>query len=346
MRKLKVAVIAPVFGEIGGPEISTIDLVSALVDKGIDVTLFAPADWTISKQVKHVHTLEQSLWNMTDFKDHTRSERTNLIFSALFTFFSYQDQFDIVHLSAQKYAYAFCKNIQIPSIITLHNSINKRDLRLLRKTPTFIVSQTKKYQKEIQTDSYAHLGIPTENIQPVFKKGSGLVFIGRIAEQKGAHIAIDIAKKSNKSLLLVGRIGNSTERQQYYKKQIFPHIDGVVIRHEEEVSHNNIYTILSQSEALLFPIIRPETFGRVSIESLACGTPVLGSTIDPLPEILGDKTIATLSENRSTLIAAAKNTSQFNRKQCRSYAEKYFDSARMADRYIYLYGKAIQKYKS
>ena len=74
---------------------------------------------------------------------------------------------------------------------------------------------------------------------------------------------------------------------------------------------------------------------------LASGTPVIGTGIDPLPELLYSKKVAFLSDDLTQLIKAAKKTEQFDRSECRKYAEKYFDSRIMAEKYKDLYKKLL-----
>lgn len=67
-KKLKIALVSPPFGEIGGPEVVTKNLAEALSKRDdIEITLFCPKDWT-TKNVSRIDTLEKSLWNITDFK--------------------------------------------------------------------------------------------------------------------------------------------------------------------------------------------------------------------------------------------------------------------------------------
>lgn len=56
--KLKIAIISAPFGQTGGPELTTVQLADALVDLGVDVTLFAPADF-ITK-AKLIPTMEKA----------------------------------------------------------------------------------------------------------------------------------------------------------------------------------------------------------------------------------------------------------------------------------------------
>ena len=68
LRKIKVAMVAPPFGETGGPEVATKNLALSLMERDdIDVTLFAPADWKI--KINCISTLDKSLWNAADFNE-------------------------------------------------------------------------------------------------------------------------------------------------------------------------------------------------------------------------------------------------------------------------------------
>ena len=60
--KLSVAIIAPSFGEMGGPEVVAKTLAQALKKEGVNVTLFAPGDWKTN--LKHIPTLEKNICNM------------------------------------------------------------------------------------------------------------------------------------------------------------------------------------------------------------------------------------------------------------------------------------------
>lgn len=340
-KALRVAIIAPPFGEIGGPELTTIQLADALVANGVSVSLFAPANFTT--QAKIVPTMDQGLSTMSGLADMSIFERRNLIISSQIKILALQDDFDIIHISSQRYGYALGNNIHKPMVITLHNQMKLCDYNLLKKTGITTIALTKKYKELIKADEYIYPGIPLEKIKSCFEKGDGLIFIGRLTEQKGVHVAIEIAQKANKKLTIVGRIGSSAVRRQYFENQIKPQLkkDSVVLI--EEISNTELMKLLSKSEALLFPIIRPETFGRVSIEALACGTPVIGTCIDPLPEILKNKKIACLSNNIDDLVLATKNTNLFDRKACRDYAEKYFNISTTAKKHIELYKKIIAK---
>ena len=63
---MKIAIVALSYNPINGPELTATQLGEALQDRGIDVTLFAPADFS-TRIKKHAPSLPQSLWDMPDF---------------------------------------------------------------------------------------------------------------------------------------------------------------------------------------------------------------------------------------------------------------------------------------
>lgn len=338
---MKIAIVATSFGQTGGPELSAIQLADALVEKGVDVTLFAPGDF--QTKAKLVPTLPKGLWAREDFEQQTLQERRNLLISAQMKIILSQNNFDLVHLTSPLYAYAVASHLHVPCTMDLTNKLKERDLALIKSANVFTIAFTEKYREFVKADVAIHLGVPTANIPTSFAKGSGLITVNRITEQKGIPTAIKIALATHKKLTIIGRIGHSAERQKYYSTTIKPFIDGKNVTHIERLPNNEVLTLIAQSEALLFPILRPETFGRVSIEALACGTPVIGTTIDPLPEILPNPRISFLSDDTNELIAAAQNTDQFDRHLCRQFAEDHYDTKKMAEKYSNFFKNVISR---
>lgn len=333
--------VAPPFGETGGPEVVTNNLTEALLEKGVDVTLFAPADWKIKS--KHIATIKTSIWNAKDFKTQTNRERSGLMYASQVRVLAHQKEFDLIHLHAQRQAYAVCANANIPCVVSVHSVIDPSCLAQLKKVGAYVVSLSKAQKGSLATIVTIWNGVPVKKIKPSFKKGKYCIAVGRLSALKGIDRAITIAKKANKKLLIFGRIGISEKRKEYFNTKIRPFIDGKQIILMKEVSHNKIYDYLRNAEALLLPISRPEVCPMVVAEALSSGTPVIGTMINPLPELLKNKKVAFLSNDMEELVKATKNIEKFDRKECRRYAEKHFDSAVMADQYLKLYKKVLKK---
>jgi glycosyltransferase involved in cell wall biosynthesis len=338
--KLRIAMVAPPFGETGGPEVVVKNLTEALVKKGIDVTLFAPGDW--STTAKHVHTLPKSLWNMKNFKNQTDIERRNLIIISQHCVLKYQKEFDIIHLHSQRYAASVSQLSEKPCVLTMHNQIKKSDYAQLKKAGVYPVALSNSRKKGLRgVCAIIENGLNVENIKYSLAKGSYLMALGRINEHKGFDLAIKIARLAKKKLLIFGRIGNSEERQAYFKKNIQPFLGNSII-YKGEATREKVFSYLRNAEGLLFPIkSRLSIVPLVAIEALACGTPIIGSKINNTSIPFDISSVAYLSDDMKDLVFAAKNAQQFDRKKCREFAEKYFDSSIMAEKYLSLYQKII-----
>lgn len=342
--KIRVAMVAPPFGEEGGPEVFVKHLTNALLKIGVDVTLFAPADWKTS--AKHIPTLPQSLWKMPDFKEQTPRVRNNLIISSQIKVLTYQNNFDIIHLNSQGLAYSVGSNASVPCVLSFHNRITTPEFNQLRKGKIHTVSLSKSQKGKFKTSATIWNGIGMDDLRYSLRKGTHLIFIGRLTDYKGADRAIEIARKANKKLLIFGRIGNTIERQTYLKEKIKPFIDGKNIIYMGEVPNKKVLTYLKNACGLLFPLRRPDICPMVVSESLACGTPIIGTAVNPLPELLkNNRKISLLSNNVRDLVRAARNTAQFDRLACRKYAENNFNSLTMGRKYTNLYKKILSKAK-
>lgn len=338
-KDIRVAMVAPPFGSTGGPEVVVQNLTDELLKLGVDVTLFAPADW--ETKAKHIPILEKSIWNMEGVNSLSERSLRNYRIASQNKVLTLQNNFDVIHLHSQRYAYTVAKNLDKPCIVSFHNNIPRDTFEQLRETSAKLIALSNSQKGDLKVDSVIYNGVPTKNIEYSFEKGTYLMFVGRLADQKGVDVAIKIAKEAGKKLLIFGRVGSSEERRDFFDKKIQPFLDKDNIVYMGEVSHKDIYKYLKGAEALVFPIRRPEVFGMVAAEALACGTPLIGTKVAPLPELFDNKEIAFLSDDINELIEAAKNTDKFSREKCRKYAEDNFDSSIMADKYLDLYKSLI-----
>src|SRR3989344_5059156 len=92
---LKVAMVAPFMGMFHGPDIACMSLAQGLTAFGVDVTLFAPADWKVS--VKHHATIERSPWNIPEFSKKSDSFQNSLKTASQEMILTQVKDFDIIH---------------------------------------------------------------------------------------------------------------------------------------------------------------------------------------------------------------------------------------------------------
>jgi glycosyltransferase involved in cell wall biosynthesis len=183
---------------------------------------------------------------------------------------------------------------------------------------------------------------------PFSERSSGyLLFLGRIAPEKGVEYAIEIARRSGRELLIAGVV---QAKAADYGKRILSMVDGRQVRYVGEAGPAEKRRLFGGADAFLFPIVWDEPFGLVVIESFACGTPVLAFAAGSAPELIragetgflaepGDDPLAE-GAGVDRLAAATKLLDRLSRRRCREEAERRFSVERMVDDYERAYEAA------
>ena len=94
-------------------------------------------------------------------------------------------------------------------------------------------------------------------------------------------------------------------------------------------------------KVLLFPIDRPEPFGLVMTEAMACGTPVVARPNGAAPEVIVDGVTGFLADSRQGLVDAVKVVPRLDRAMCRRHVEGLFSADAMVQRYQDLYRRYL-----
>ena len=171
-----------------------------------------------------------------------------------------------------------------------------------------------------------------------------LVFLGRIQQEKGTAIAIQIAKATNKKLIIAGNIPNEGMHQRYFDEQVKPHIDQDRISYIGPVNNIQKNELLRNALAFLMPVTWDEPFGIVMAEALACGTPVIGFNRGAIPEVVSNGINGFVCSTNDEMIMAVNNIQQISRHKCREIAETKFSAHVLASQYEQLYKQAIARY--
>ncbi len=171
-------------------------------------------------------------------------------------------------------------------------------------------------------------GIDPGEFTFVDRPGEYLVFLGRFHPEKGAHLAIEIAKRAGVRIVLAG----IPHDRDYFESQIAPHVDG------ERAERNDL---LGGALALVHMTTRPERFGLTMIEAMACGTPVLGAAMGSIPEIVVDRETGFLCANVDDAVARVAELAALDRRACRRRVETTFSLDAMIDAYLAAYVRAL-----
>jgi glycosyltransferase involved in cell wall biosynthesis len=165
-----------------------------------------------------------------------------------------------------------------------------------------------------------------------------LVFLGRVEYIKGPQVAIEVARRTGRRLVIAGNVPDG--HQQFFEQTIAPHLGGR-ISHVGPVDDHDKDRLLAQAAALLMPILWEEPFGIVMAEALACGTPVIGFNRGAVPEIVRPGVTGFVCEREADMVAAVANLGTLSRRACRQDAEARFSQSALVDAYEAVYREAI-----
>jgi glycosyltransferase involved in cell wall biosynthesis len=130
--------------------------------------------------------------------------------------------------------------------------------------------------------------------------------------------------------------------REYFETEIAPLLVDPLIQFVGEISDREKGEFLGNACAALCPH-RPESFGLVLIEALACGTPVVTYRHGSYPELIDHEVTGFLCRDEQEMAQAARRIGEIDRSRCRSAFEERFTAERMAKEYVQLYEQMIQE---
>ena len=182
-------------------------------------------------------------------------------------------------------------------------------------------------------------GIDPEAFTFVDRAGDYLLYLARFHPEKGAHLAIEVAKRAGLRL----KMAAIPQDVAYFKEMVEPHIDGDAVQFLGEVRGAERDALLGGALALVHMTTRPERFGLTMIEAMACGTPVLGARMGSIPEIVVDGETGFLCEDVDAAVARVPQLAALSRRACRTRVETTFSAERMIDRYLDAYAAVLDQ---
>ena len=188
---------------------------------------------------------------------------------------------------------------------------------------------------------YNGFSLEQYDFQEKISHDAPLVYLGRVEEFKGVHIAIEVALRANRKLIIAGNVPEKEDAQQYYQKKIKQHIDGEKVVYIGAVNDQKKNKLLGCALALLFPLLGDEAFGIVMAEAFACGTPVIGFHRGPIPEVIQQGVNGFVCHTTEEMIEAARKVGRLDRKICRHIAEEKFSNTVLVKQYEELYQKML-----
>ena len=175
---------------------------------------------------------------------------------------------------------------------------------------------------------------------PAVAADAPLCFLSRVESIKGAHSAIEIARRTGHRLVIAGNHADAGAEGDYWRTEIEPWIgrDGVeYVGPVDDVRKNEV---LGAARGMVVPIQWDEPFGIVFAEALGCGTPVIACPRGSLPEIVRQGIDGFLIKSIDEGCEAVAKLGTIDRASCRRRAEQEYAPEVVTERYLDLYERA------
>ncbi|ACU06093.1 glycosyltransferase family 4 protein [Pedobacter heparinus] len=271
--------------------------------------------------------------------------------NALTAKIAFQD-FDVLHTFGRMNNIALMMWSKIPKVVSYQlpptiSQVKKATKIAFKNTlyftacSNFIARQINKFANV--TTIYNGVNINEYQFNATVSADAPLVFLGRIQEEKGTSIAIQVARTTGRKLIIAGNIPAEETHKQYFSTKVKPFIDDVQISYIGPVNNFQKNELLGNSYALLMPVTWDEPFGIVMAEALACGTPVIGFNRGAIPEVVINGLNGFVCNTLTEMIAAVGHIPEVSRLTCRGTAEDRFNAVVLGKQYENLYRKAINR---
>ena len=256
--------------------------------------------------------------------------------------------FELVHdMSGNFWRHAGCTDL--PVLSTLHLPRDFYPPKLFEDVPPNVFFNC---VSESQAGSFADLanrlgviqnGIELERYPLMTAKQDFLLCLGRICEEKGTHIALDVAEQAGLPIIIAGQVYPFSYHQEYFRREIEPRIwrsRGRARLLDRLTTSQKIY-LLRHARGLLLPTSAEETSSLVSMEAMACGTPVIAFRRGAVPEIVEQGVTGILVDDEQEMREAVRRLREIDPRDCRRRVEEHYTAARMAEEYEALYSRLL-----
>ncbi len=361
---LRVAMLAPVAWPVPpdgyGPwEQVVSNLTEELVASGHEVTLFAAAGSQTSAQLVQTVPHAFSLWPESERNAPRRFDPVSGLLEGPPDFRALEQQhiatcieaardgsFDVVHSHLHVLALVFSRFVPCPFVSSLHGAAWVKSSHavfdLYPEQPFVSLSDAERRLKpDLNYVATVYNGIRLDAFPLCAEKDDYLLFAGRLAPEKGAAEAVQIAKRAGMPLRIAGMI--EPQHLAYFDEQIKPHLDNRNVTYLGLLSQRELAPQYQRAASVLFPISWCEPCSMVGIEAQCSGTPVIGTRYGYLPELIKHGETGFLVDSVEEAAEAVQRLAQIAPRACRVNVETRFSSSVMAAGYERVYRKLVEQ---
>jgi glycosyltransferase involved in cell wall biosynthesis len=332
---MKIALLGPIAWRTPprhyGPwELITSLLAEGLVERGVDVTLFATLD-SVTKAA--LDGVVPTGYEESDAIDGRVWEAIHVSHAL-----ERSGEFDLIHNHLDWLPLAFSAHSRTAMLTTVHGFSGRNILpAYLRARSHFVSISDSDRSPDLDYLATIHHGVDLAGLPFHAGGGDDLILFGRIHPDKGTDIAIEIARRAGRRLVMCGIV----QDRDYFRERVEPFIDGDRVVYLGSVGPEERDTILGSGAALLHPIRFAEPFGLSVVESMACGTPVIAYRKGSMPEVVDEGVTGRLVDTVDEAVAAVQGIAEIDRATCSTHARQRFSADRMVDDYLAIYRKII-----
>lgn len=334
MIKKKIAILSPVAWRTpprhyGAWETVAGNIAEGLVARGWDVTLFATAD---SKTKAKLHAVIPRGYEEDKELDPKVCEYLHISEA-----FEKAGEFDLIHSHYDFMALTYSRLVSTPVLTTVHGFSSPKILALYKKYKDayYISISDSDRMPGLNYLATVYNGIDVNLHKFYPDTGEDLVFLGRIHPDKGTHLAIEVAKKSKRRLVIAGII----QDQKYFKEKIEPAVDNDRIKFIGPTDSKGENDLFSKAYALLHLNELEERFGLVMAEANASGVPVIAMDRGSCREVIKDGETGFLVNSAAEAVNALNKIPAISRGKCRQRVMDNFTIDVMVKNYEKVYEK-------
>jgi len=251
------------------------------------------------------------------------------------------DEFDLIHNNFDYLPLTYLPFIKTPMLTTIHGFSDPDILRVYRahKDTYYVSISDSDRDSELPYVATVYNGIDLSNITFRETPGRNLVHYGRIHPDKGTHLAIELAKKCGRDLIIAGII----QDQDYFDKLLKPHINDSSIQYIGPVNPVQRDALLKEAYAVVHLNTIPERFGLVMAEAMAAGVPVIAMDLGSCREVIANGQTGYLVNSVPEAVEAVDKIEQIDRKKCRQRVEENFTIDGMVSKYEKVYEEIFRR---
>ena len=263
------------------------------------------------------------------------------------------DNIDIIHKHGfeieKEYEY---KSWGIPWVSTIHGGGTENDpswLRAVNNHPN-VICVSKFVSDRLNCPAFVHSCASDEEFEfkaTVDPDQGGFLYLAGFGwgMQKGLDVFIDLSRKFPKKRFFIAGAGG----HESFVHQIISLCNSQLnLSFLGEINGKTKSNVIGSMDALVYPTHLPDACPASVVESLFCGTPVIGSVNGSMPEIVPAqcgfvcKTQADYMKAAIILSTNSARTNGISRQKCRDYAVENYSDVAAAKKHLIYYENIIK----